>query len=122
MKALLLAAALLAVALAGCSTASGPVTPERDGEGRYVIKMAASGNRFLPPAAEVPVGATVVWVNDGATPHNVVADDGSFNSDSTGSYLNEGEEFAHNFTAAGTIHYQCHLHAGMKGTLTVAAA
>ena len=115
---LLLATALLTLALAGCSGGSdGPVTPTTDAEGRYVIQMAASGNRFLPQDAEVPVGATVVWQNEGATPHNVIADDGSFSSGSD--LVNEGEEFEHEFAAAGTVAYRCHLHAGMAGTLTV---
>ncbi len=116
--------ALIALSLAGCSGGGGgAITPTQDDDGRYVIKMSASGgNIFLPKAAKVPAGATVVWVNEGATPHNVIADDGSFNSDSeTGDFLVKGDEFEHSFPAAGTVRYQCHLHPGMVGTVTVEA-
>lgn len=124
MKLALLAAALLAaLALAGCSGSSGPVTPQKDAEGRYVIHMAASANKFLPARAEVPAGATVVWVNDGATPHDVNANDGSFSSDEKlGGKIGEGDEFEHGFAASGTFSYHCSLHAGMNGSLTVASA
>ena len=119
----ILALAILALttfALAGCSGSGGPVTPPTDDEGRYVIHMAASGNKFLPPSAKVPVGETVVWENDGATPHNVMADDGSFSSDTEfPRFMQKGDEFDHTFGEAGTFTYMCHLHSGMTGTIVV---
>ncbi|HLF16405.1 MAG TPA: plastocyanin/azurin family copper-binding protein [Candidatus Thermoplasmatota archaeon] len=125
MKAPLLLAclALLAATVAGCSAPSDYATPDQDADMRYVIHMAASGNRFVPAKAEVPVGSTVVWSNDGATPHNVVANDGSFTSDSEDpNFLQQGEEYAHTFNEPGTVHYQCHLHAGMDAVLKVTEA
>ena len=105
--------ALAALALAGCSSDSGdgsPIPPQ-DEEGRYIVQLPASGNRFLPQHAEIPVGATVVWVNEGSTPHDVKADDGSFNSDSEFPLkMKRGDEFEHTFTTAGDYRYTCHLH------------
>jgi plastocyanin len=113
--------AMSAFLMAGCSGGSGPATPEQDGEGRYVIHMTASGNRFDPADAKVPANATVVWVNDGAAPHNVVAEDQTFNSDrdNGAQHIRANEEYEYHFNKTGTFHYVCHLHSGMEGTITV---
>jgi plastocyanin len=111
----ILALALVAALFAGCSgsTTSGPITPQKDAQGNYVIHMMAS-NLFSPADAKVPVGANVTWVHDGGAAHNVVDLGGSFRSQavSSGSY-------AHTFATAGTFHYHCEFHNGMDGTLTV---
>lgn len=116
-----LAATLL---LAGCSTPSGPITPETDEQGRYVIHMTAS-NRFSPMKATVPVGSTVVFVVDGGV-HDVTAHDNSWSSDKAppaglGGKMQAGEEFEHTFSEAGSVPYHCNLHAssGMTATLLV---
>lgn len=111
--------ALAALALAGCSS-GGPVTPVIDpANGHYVIHMT-SGNTFSPATAKVPVGATVDFVNDGATPHDVHGDDG-LNSGETGGLTASNPKYSHTFATAGTYAFHCEFHAssGMKGTLTV---
>ncbi len=118
--------ALMAVALliAGCNgpTVEPPtdeaVTPPMDDQGRYVIRATAQ-TTFSPAKAKVPVGATVVWMNDGGV-HNVVADDQSFNSGAATSET--GELFVWTFEAAGSFGYFCQPHKslGMTGTVTVA--
>src|SRR5688572_17202999 len=117
MKALLAAALLSLLALAGCSGSGGGVVPSQDDEGRYVIHLT-SGNRFSPMEAKVPEGATVVWVHDGGAPHDVQGDD--FSSGRAAG-MEEGDEFEHTFEEAGTYHYFCHVHegSGMKGTIVV---
>ncbi len=99
----ILAASLLvaAIVLSGCTGSSGsdPVTPEQDDEGRYIIKMLPS-NKFSPKDAQVPLGATVVWINEGGS-HNTQSEDGIWTS---GSPTNDkGEIYAHTFDEAGTI-------------------
>lgn len=118
MKALLAVSLLGLLALAGCA-ASGPQTPAMDDEGRYVIHMT-SGNRFSPMVAQVPVGATVIWVNSGGI-HDVTATDGSWSSDAEyPERMEKGDTFQRTFDAAGTVDYRCVLHApNMKGTLIV---
>jgi plastocyanin len=119
MKAVLVALLLSSVLLAGCSGSGGARVPEQDGEGRYVIHMSA-GNKFVPANAQVPAGATVVWVHDGGAPHDVQAEDRSFSSGPAGG-LTSGEEWAHTFNQTGTFTYYCHVHhgSGMSATLTV---
>lgn len=119
MKALLLALLLVTLALAGCSGSKdgGFVTPPQDDEGRYLITMKP-GLTFEPKRAEVPVGATVLFVNEGGA-HDVTADDGSFKSP----MLNQGQSWEHTFDEAGEVEYHCTPHEGngMKGTIRVVA-
>ena len=119
MKLLLGLALLSSLVLAGCSGSGGDGTvPTQDDEGRYVIHMTSS-NRFSPPVAEVPVGATVHWAHDGGAPHDVQGD--GFSSGATGG-LTQGESYDHAFTEPGRFEYVCRVHegAGMKGTIVVA--
>lgn len=118
MKALAISAcALLSLfVLAGCGA---PPTkePPKDAEGRYVVEMVA-GNKFAPATATVPQGATVVWKNTVATPHDVNAKDGSFSSGAIGG-MQEGDEFPYKFDQTGSFPYECQVHSGMTGTITV---
>jgi plastocyanin len=120
MKALLALALLSTALLAGCTGSSAPVTPPRDDQGRHVIEMTAS-NKFVPAKAEVPAGATVVWVHAGGAPHDVQGT--GFSSGPAGG-MRAGDEYAHTFAEPGSYDYYCHVHlgSGMKGTLTVVAA
>ena len=121
---LLFALAAVALLLAGCSGGKGAVTPQMDAEGNYVIHMTAA-NRFTPANAKVPVGATVVWVNDGGV-HDVTEHNDAWSSDDAtggglGKKMQPGDRYERTFTAAGKVDYHCALHAstGMKATLTV---
>lgn len=109
---------LLAIALllAGCAKPSEGSVPEQDEQGRYVIHMTAN-NRFTPAEAKVPVGATVIWVNDAGV-HDVTAHDDSFRSPRT---MTAGRTYQHTFAAEGDYEYHCDLHssAGMTGTIHV---
>lgn len=104
------------VLLAGCGTPADKAPP-MDAEGRYVVEMT-SGNKFSPATAAVPLNATVVWKHMGGAPHDVNAKDGSFSSGPMGGMM-EGDEFTHQFSEAGTFPYECHVHSGMTGTITV---
>jgi LPXTG-motif cell wall-anchored protein len=85
--------------------------------------VSAKDFEFAPKEIAITVGDTINWTNDGATPHTVTADDGSFDSGT----FNAGGTFSQTFDTAGTIAYYCTLHGakggtGMAGTITVAAA
>jgi hypothetical protein len=73
---------------------------------------------FNPATANVNVGDTVVWTHAGAAgrPHDVTADNGSFNSPRR---MMSGATFSFTVTAPGTINYQCTIHANMDGVLNV---
>lgn len=119
MKLMAMVSLLLAVTLAGCSGSSNSdICGTQDDQGRYVVCMTGAFT-FEPKNLEVPVGATVVWVQQSSTPHDTEADNGAWKSP----FLREkGEEFAHTFEEAGTYDYRCnpHVSQGMVGTITVA--
>jgi plastocyanin len=67
---------------------------------------------FDPDEATVAVGGTVTWTWGGADQHNVTFSDASSPTQTAGSYMRT-------FSTAGTFPYQCTIHAGMDGTITV---
>ncbi|MFC4358719.1 halocyanin domain-containing protein [Halobium salinum] len=101
------------------------VADER-GESEVTVRVGAAGNggafAFDPPAVQVDPGTTVrwEWTGDGGS-HNVVAEDGSFESDLLG---DAGTTFERTFDAAGVTKYACapHVSLGMKGVVVVGDA
>jgi plastocyanin len=82
--------------------------------GGVAIKM--QNIQFSPKETTVKVGDKVTWTNDDSTDHNVTADSGAdFKSKDFGS----GGTFDFTPDKAGTIKYECTIHPGMTGTLTV---
>jgi plastocyanin len=75
------------------------------------VEVAVRDNRFDPADLTVPVGATVIWTNQGFLPHTVTADDGSFDSGTLG----RGDTFEMTFTEPGTYSYHCEIHGGTGG-------
>jgi plastocyanin len=65
----------------------------------------------------VSVGSTVTWSNTDtvSSNHDVVADNGAFNSGLFGN----GTNFSFTFQSKGTFPYHCSIHAGMVGTVVV---
>lgn len=102
----LVALALAGTLLAGCDPSTG--TEASPAEGDIVVV----DNDFEPGDLEVAVGDTVTWVWDGRAPHNVVGEgfDSGVQSDGT---------FEHTFEEPGTYSYECTLHGGMTGEVTV---
>jgi plastocyanin len=84
------------------------------GGGGVTIKM--QNIQFSPKETTVKVGDKVTWTNDDSTDHNVTADSGAdFKSKDFGN----GGTFDFTPDKAGTIKYECTIHPGMLGTLTV---
>lgn len=89
-------------------------------EGGEAVEVTVVDTSYQIRIIEVPVGTTVTWVYDGALPHTVTADDGSFNSPTLGT----GQSFSHTFDEAGSFPYFCRFHgaaggAGMSGIVNV---
>lgn len=84
------------------------------------VTIQASEFKFSQPSGPVAVGDTIVFRNTGAAPHNAVASDGSFKTDT----IQPGSQQTVQVNKAGSIAFVCTFHesVGMKSTLTVAAA
>ena len=83
--------------------------------GLLAAQIQIQNFRFDPATIEVPVGATVTWVNHDEEIHALVASDASFRSPG----LDGDETYAHEFDAPGTYEYRCALHPQMVGKIVV---
>ena len=116
MKRLLLLVALSVVALlvfvpaAAAQDGGVEAVPVQDAR-----SVGIGDNFFDPPDAAVEPGSTITWTNDGALPHTVTADDGSFDS----GVLNPGDSYTVAFNGQGTVTYHCAIHPEMRGSVTV---
>lgn len=86
-----------------------------------IVGSEANGGNFgfEPPVIQITTGTTVTWEWNGlGGQHNVVADNGDFESDLTDE---EGYTFSQTFEDAGTTKYACSPHKtlGMKGVVIV---
>jgi plastocyanin len=89
-----------------------------------VVKMF--DNRFEYTEIQIPVGGTVNFVGAGRNPHNAVAADGSWSTESVFGSLEQGDgdEALITFETPGEYVFFCTFHgnaegAGMAGTLVV---
>jgi plastocyanin len=105
------AAAVLSLAvvlLAAACGDDGPTGPVADNEVRV------ADNSFSPATRTVPVGTTVTWRwAAGSSLHNVTFPAGASSANQSSG------TFQRLFSAAGSFTYQCTLHSGMTGTITV---
>jgi plastocyanin len=109
-RCLAIVVAMLILALPATANAEDPSAPT----------VSTQDFMFNPAGQQASPGATVTWTFDGASPHTVTADDGSFDS----GILAQGSTFTMTFQDAGTYAYYCALHGaaggvGMSGTIVV---
>lgn len=108
--------------LAGCTSPPAGETPPQDAQGRFIIAMT-SGLTFEPPEAKVPLGATVVWINNASVAHDVAGyrgdpikeDREAFSSfrqppEGLGRPIEPGENFTQVFSEKGAWTIWCHTH------------
>jgi plastocyanin len=97
---------------AGTTAQTGAAPEPETAPGEVVMK----GIMFKPKDITVKVGDTVTWKNEDPVEHNVVAKKGEdFKSDLFG----EGGTYEYKVEEAGKIEYECTVHPGMTGTITV---
>lgn len=96
---------------------------DETGNSEVTVTVGAKGNNgnfaFGPAAIRVDAATNVVWKWNGkGGSHNVVAEDGSFKSETTGE---EGHTFPQTFDEKGITKYACSPHKamGMKGVVVV---
>ena len=113
-------AAGMAAVVGASSAAAAQENESGSGSSQTVAVGAGSGLSFDPKEVTVSPGTTVTWewTGEGGA-HNVVADDGSFNSGEP----QEGSSitFEYSFEETGEYPYHCEPHqsAGMVGTIIV---
>lgn len=97
-----------------------PAPVVMDDEDVTIEMSVASG--FTPPTIEIKTGTTVTWHNTEAIDypvvsgfHQVVADDGSFESPKVA----PGARWSYTFLKPGTYDYHCGVHATMTGQIVV---
>jgi plastocyanin len=105
---ILLAALALGVVVAACGGKGDPnAAPVAASE------ISMQGSEFLPNHASVTAGTTVTWRNDDGYPHDVAFDAGR------SPLMEAGTTFERTFDETGSFTYECTLHPGMVGRVTV---
>jgi plastocyanin len=117
-----MATALLGLVLFACGGSQAESIAADD----VTVKMF--DNRYEYTEITIPVGGTVGFVGAGRNPHNAVAADGSWSTETVFGSLEqlEGDEALLTFDTPGTYVFFCTFHGnaqgdGMAGTLVVEA-
>lgn len=108
--------------LSDANNYDGTVTDATD-RTEVTVTVAPEAFAFDPAAVEIETGTTVVWEWSGVYgAHNVVAEDGTF--DSGDPVSEEGHTFEYTFEEPGAYKYHCDPHEGqgMKGGVLVREA
>lgn len=109
-----LGAVALAMSLvAGCSDSEGPPPPPPSAI--TVTTGSEPPPRFIPAVATLAAGGEVTFTNGSPVEHNVTTGTGAWEATT----LAPTESFSVTLPTAGTYSYQCTIHPGMNGTITV---
>jgi plastocyanin len=112
--ALLVLLAALLLAACGGGDDSGSASSHACPSDAVVIKMA--NIKFDPEKATAGVGETVCWENDDTVDHDAVANSGA---DFKSPLFGKGKTFSTKIDSPGTVQYECTVHPGMTGEITV---
>ena len=89
------------------------------GHAQTITTISMVNDSFRPQTVTVPIGTTVLWLNDDMHYHSITSDTGLFDSGT----LYQGNSFQFRFPAPGTYYYHCRFHgnsmSGMWGMITV---
>jgi plastocyanin len=125
------AGALAALTVPGAAEAAAPGDrgTRATQAGSYTEVVDVVDNDFVPQQVRVEPGTTVMWTNNGRSPHNIVASNkrqdfgAPFGVKTT--KFGPGDDYEFTFTTPGTYAYYCTLHgtptSGMNGTVVVGA-
>ena len=83
-----------------------------------LTQICMTSSSFNPSALTVDAGTTVTWLNGSGIPHTVTSDPSATESFDSGNLSGSGT-FSLQFNTAGSYPYNCEIHSGMTGTLTV---
>lgn len=85
-----------------------------DGGSGETVTVTVKDMVYEPAVVTISPGDTVTWVWESDLPHDVVGDDGDFQSE----LINEGE-FSYTFEKVGVYSYHCTPHPAMVGEVIV---
>lgn len=109
------AAAVVGVALTGCSGGGGADKAGGSGPTKSTNTVAIKDFKFVPGVITVPAGTVVTWTNNDDVEHSATSDNTGFDSKLFG----KGKSYSYTFTKAGTYTYHCTPHQYMTGTVIV---
>lgn len=78
-------------------------------------EVALQNFAYSPSTLTVKAGTTVTWINLDSATHDVISDDGTFNSSNMG----KDQTYNHTFDKTGTYSYHCSFHPSMTGKIVV---
>jgi plastocyanin len=111
-----LAAASLAAGCGATAYGANAQAPTAHAAAARAANVKIANFAFKPGTIHVKRGQTIRFVNADSTAHTVTATKGAkFDSGN----LKPGKSFSVKAAKAGTIHYVCLIHPGMKGTIQV---
>lgn len=104
----------LGLAIGACASSTAPASAG-------FVKIQMVDDEYAAEVIRIPVGGTVNWTSAGTNPHNVVASDGTWRSETT---MVEGDSFERTFSEPGAVAFFCTFHgtaegAGMAGWVLV---
>jgi plastocyanin len=95
-----------------------PSAPEKKSGKSGAVSM--KNIQFSPKTLSVAKGTTVTWTNDDSVAHDVTKQSGPGPNFASGTGdLNKGDTYKQTLKTPGTIKYECTVHPGMTGTITV---
>jgi plastocyanin len=94
----------------GASTTAGGTGPTAGG-----AQISLENIKVNPTSITVKVGEAVTFVNNDSVDHQMVGDNGEFDSGK----MAPGATYTYTPAKAGTIAYHCSIHPSMTGTITV---
>ena len=100
-------------ATSGSLSAQALVKVELSSPPPSAANVTVNDNAFSPSATMIALGGQVTWTWSGSQPHNV-----TFQSGESSATQSSGT-FSRTFTAAGSFSYQCTVHSGMQGSVSV---
>jgi plastocyanin len=107
-------------AMSACGSSSAPMQTGGGNPGADATVDATPAIAFTPSNVTVTVGETVKFAF-GSVAHNVYFDASPTGAPANITGVNANTSANRTFNALGTFGYECHIHPGMRGTITVVA-
>lgn len=108
------------ITIPACGSSSSPTMTGGGNPGVDATVDATPALAFAPSNITVTVGETVKFAF-GSVAHNVYFDSTPAGAPANIAGTNSNTSANRTFTALGTFGYECHIHPGMRGTITVVA-